>query len=233
MKTFKEAKYLIIKNAISKDMALLGLNYLIIKKQVLQTLKNNRIISPYEETLFGTLGDSQIPIKETYCCYSDLLMETFLIKLLPLMCEKTKLDLVPMYSYTRLYTYGSILKRHKDRASCAISTTLNLGGDKWPIYLDPTGQSNIIPGAGEHIEESKRLIKNPNKGIRVDLNPGDMLIYKGCELEHWREPFTGEECGQVFLHYNEKSKTKNVFDGRVHVGYPLNNRRDKLPFLGN
>jgi hypothetical protein len=25
------------------------------------------------------------------------------------------------------------------------------------------------------------------KGIKVDLKPGDMLVYSGCELEHWRE----------------------------------------------
>ena len=225
MKTFKKDKYLIIKNAISKDMALLGFNYLVVKKQVIQTLKNNRIISPYEELLFGTLGDPQIPIEETYCCYSDLLMETFLIKLLPLMCEKTKLDLVPMYSYTRLYTYGSTLKRHKDRASCAVSTTLNLGGDKWPIYLSPSENVGVPDG-------NKITVESKAEGIRVDLNPGDMIIYSGCELEHWREPFTGEECGQVFLHYNEKSKTQNVFDGRPHVGYPLNMEKGELPFWG-
>jgi hypothetical protein len=230
MKTFKKDKYLIIKNAISKDMALLGFNYLVVKKQVLETLKNDRVISPYEEELFGTLGDSQIPIKETYCCYSDLLMETFLIKLLPLMCEKTKLDLVPMYSYTRLYTYGSTLKRHKDRSSCAVSTTLNLGGDKWPIYLSP----NENVGIPEH-EGGKRGIKIESKaqGTKVDLSPGDMLIYKGCEIEHWREPFTGEECGQVFLHYNEKSRTEKLFDGRPHVGYPINNKGGELPFWGD
>ena len=95
MKSFKKDKYLVLKNAISKDMALLAFNYLRIKKQILQSLKDKRAISPYNE-LFGTLGDSQIPVKETYCCYSDTLMETFLLKLLPLMCEKPKLKLVPI-----------------------------------------------------------------------------------------------------------------------------------------
>jgi hypothetical protein len=39
-------------------------------------------------------------------------------------------------------------------------------------------------------------------GNRVDLEPGDMLVYSGCELEHWRNEFMGNMCGQVFLHYN-------------------------------
>ena len=47
-----------------------------------------------------------------------------------------------------------------------------------------------------------------------------MLIYSGCELEHWREEFKGEECSQVFLHYNIKNKKSIVFDGRPHLGLP-------------
>ena len=49
-----------------------------------------------------------------------------------------------------------------------------------------------------------------------------MLIYKGCDLEHWREPFKGKDCAQVFLHYNLSSKegNENLFDKRPHVGLP-------------
>ena len=50
-----------------------------------------------------------------------------------------------------------------------------------------------------------------------------MLIYSGCELEHWREQFTGEQCVQVFLHYNDSSKKiseNNIYDGRPHLGLP-------------
>ena len=48
-----------------------------------------------------------------------------------------------------------------------------------------------------------------------------MLIYSGCDLEHWREEFKGRNCGQVFLHYNKtNSKTSKI------------NKFDKRPFLG-
>jgi hypothetical protein len=100
---------------------------------------------------------------------------------------------------------------------------MNLGGDDWPICLDPTGQSNIIPGVSLQTEESKRLIKNPNKGIKIYLKPGDMLVYSGCELEHWREKFKGKECIQVFLHYNNRKTPgakDNMFDKRLHLGLP-------------
>ena len=57
----------------------------------------------------------------------------------------------------------------------------------------------------------------------MKLNPGDMLIYKGNELEHWREPFEGDHCAQVFLHYNNvetQGAEENLFDGRPHLGLP-------------
>ena len=38
------------------------------------------------------------------------------------------------------------LKRHKDRFSCEISTTMNLAGDPWPIYLSPNENVGIPDG---------------------------------------------------------------------------------------
>ena len=61
------------------------------------------------------------------------------------------------------------------------------------------------------------------KGIKVDLKQGDMLVYSGCELEHWRNKFKGKECVQVFLHYNDASSPEaetNRYDGRPFVGIP-------------
>jgi hypothetical protein len=52
-------------------------------------------------------------------------------------------------------------------------------------------------------------------------------MYKGCELEHWREKFYGESCGQVFLHYNDASDPaakENQFDGRPILGLPQSAR---------
>ena len=149
----------------------------------------------------GTWSDTQVP--NTYSHYADIAMETLLQWVQPIMEKHTKLKLVPTYSYARIYKKGDVLKRHKDRFSCEISTTLNLGGDPWPIYLEPSG-------------------KEGKNGIKINLKPGDMLIYSGCELEHWREAFDGTDCAQVFLHYNTASKKveQNKFDGRPFLGLP-------------
>jgi hypothetical protein len=165
----------------------------------------------------GNRVDQQIP--GAYSKYADWVMETLLMYMIPVMKAKTGLELIPTYSYTRLYEKGNILHRHKDRPSCEISTTLNLGGDSWPIYLDPTGANSILSG-----RETTTVVKpGAPQGIRVDLKVGDMLIYSGCELEHWREPFEGNICSQVFLHYNHANgpfaKT-NLYDKRPILGIP-------------
>ena len=212
--SFKKKKYRIIKNALSPEMTYFCQRYLTFKRQVANTLLKEKYISPFE-SMFGVWNDEQVP--NTYSHYADLVMEVLLVELLPLMQKKTGLKLTPNYSYTRIYKKGDILKRHKDRFSCEISTTLNLGGDPWPIYLDTTGSDNII-------NETRNLITpGAPKGIKINLSPGDMLVYKGNEFEHWREPFQGENCIQVFLHYNNlanKNSKNNLFDRRPHLGLP-------------
>jgi hypothetical protein len=210
---FKKEKFTIIKNAISKELSLFIYNYFLMKRQVTETLFKTKYISPFEK-MFGVWTDDQVP--NTYSHYSDIVMETLLLKLQTLMEKTTKLKLVPNYSYARIYKKGDVLKRHKDRFSCEISTTLNLGGDPWPIYLEPN------PKMGG-IVEGKGYVSDNTKGIKVNLKPGDMLVYRGNLLEHWREPFKGEDCAQVFLHYtneNTPGAKENMFDKRIHLGLP-------------
>jgi len=173
------------------------------QKQVYDTCLQHRYFSPYEN-IIGNYENTNEQIPNTYSQYSNIAMETLMLKCQPIMEKTTGLKLQPSYTYARIYKKGDELKRHKDRFSCEISTTMNLGGDHWDIYLEPSGKEGM-------------------KGIKVSLKPGDMLVYSGCELEHWREKFKGNECCQVFLHYNNK-KTKgsklNLFDKRPHLGLP-------------
>jgi len=194
-------KYKVIKKGISYELADFCFNYLKLKNDAVFYMYQNKIVN--ENPILGTFSDIQVP--NTYSCYSDFVMETLLLKLLPIVEKETELKLIPTYSYTRLYKKGDELKRHKDRPSCEVSITLNLGGDNWDIFLEPSGKIN-------------------QKGIIVSLQVGDLLIYKGCELEHWREKFKGKICGQVFLHYNDINgpfKDKNKYDGRLRLGTPL------------
>ena len=183
-------KYQVIKNAISYELANFIYNYFLLKRDAVKYMYDNNIT--YDNGMLGTWKDEQIP--NTYSHYADHVMETLLMKVLPKMQQETGLELVPTYSYARIYKRGDILRRHKDRPSCEISTTIHLGGDPWSIFVE---------------------------GTEVMLDVGDMLVYSGCELEHWREPLEGNTCAQVFLHYN-------------HVNGPFakENRFDKRPMLG-
>lgn len=102
---------------------------------------------------------------------------------------------LPTYTYARIYKHGSVLERHRDRAACEISFTLNLGKDtNWPIWFQrPDGSETS-----------------------VELNPGDAVMYLGCQADHWREPFDGQEYTQVFMHYVRSygSKAWAYFDKR-------------------
>ena len=202
MNLFQQHKYLVIRNAISVELANFAFNYFLMKRDATEWMYSNNYVSEFTPG-FGTWKDEQIP--NTFSCYGDTFMETLMMKVLPIMEKHTALKLLPTYTYTRAYKKGDELKRHKDRPSCQISTTLHLGGSEWPIYLDPTGGDNVPTGN------------------QVDLKIGDMLVYRGCELEHWREPFEGNVCVQTFLHYNDtdgRFGKENIFDKRPMLGIP-------------
>lgn len=201
--SFKKDNFCVIESAISNDLATFLYNYFSMQKQVYDTCIKERYISPFE-TMIGYYEGANEQIPHTYSQYANMAFETLLLKLQPVMEKTTGLKLTPNYTYARIYKPGDELKRHKDRFSCEISTTLNLGGDKWPIFIEPSGKEGM-------------------KGVSVNLKPGDMLVYRGNILEHWREPFKGKDCAQVFLHYNNtktKGSKENIFDKRPHLGLP-------------
>ena len=189
---FKDNKYQVIRNAISYDLANFIFNYQLLRRDAVAYMYYNDMI--VDNGHYGTWKDEQVP--NVYSEYADNVMETLLMKMLPIIQKETELKLVPTYSYARVYEKGCILEKHKDRPSCEISGTLHLGGNQWDIFMENN---------------------------KVELNIGDMLVYSGCDLEHWREPFEGDLCGQVFLHYNKingEFANENLFDGRPMLGLP-------------
>jgi hypothetical protein len=134
--------------------------------------------------------------------YGDKLMESVLLHLQPLIEQITGLSLLPTYSYLRIYETGAVLARHTDRRACEISASVTLGYDApepWPLWLE--------------VQEQPRSIT---------LHAGDMLVYKGRELPHWRERFDGNYWIQVFFHYVDAGGplASHKFDGRSALGLP-------------
>ena len=170
--TFRVNRYQVIRKAASYELSNFIFNYFLLKRDAVKYMYKNNIV--HDIGMLGTWSDIQIP--NTYSIYADHEMETLMVKMLPVMKKETGLQLIPTYSYARLYKKGDILHRHKDRPSCEISTTMNLGGDPWPIFIDGTGADSILSG-----RETTTVVKpNAPKGTKVLLEVGDMLVYSGC-----------------------------------------------------
>jgi hypothetical protein len=119
----KPKKYKIIRQALSKEIADFIFNYMMLQRGVVDFLLKNKKVKP-TTPFIGNRTERQVP--GCYTKYADWVMETLLMYMIPIMKAKTRMDLIPTYSFTRLYEKGDILKRHKDRPSCEISTTMHL-----------------------------------------------------------------------------------------------------------
>jgi len=125
--------------------------------------------------------------------YNYLPFVKLLVKKIPDVSKALQEDVLPTYTYTRIYSHGEVLERHRDRPACEISITLNLKKDnEWPIWFQkPNGEE-----------------------ISLELNQGDAVVYLGEISDHWRNEYQGQEHVQLFLHYvrAEGSKYWAVFD---------------------
>ena len=129
---WKKNKYKIIRKCLSDELCDFAYNHLLLKQNVANTLFQRKDISALSQE-WGHYSDPQV--FNTYVIYSDLVMEQLLIKLKSKIEKVIKIKLIESYSFARLYKKYDSLRKHIDRYSCEFSTTLNLGGDQWPIYL--------------------------------------------------------------------------------------------------
>jgi hypothetical protein len=105
------------------------------------------------------------------------LTDALLLEMRPRIEAISGCRLVPTYSYARVYFHGDTMIRHQDRFSCEVSVSIHLGRDGGDACL----------------------WFQPN--TKVEMEEGDGAVYLGCETGHWRERFTGNTLGQLFLHY--------------------------------
>ena len=144
--------------------------------------RNNKceLVSPVEGQVEGSLSIY------THPKYKKLYFDAK-SKLEKILSDK----LYPTYYYERYYFPGQDLKIHVDRPSCEISLSLHLSTnlkEEWPFWIRDTSE----------------------KDISVNLNPGDVILYKGCERPHWRWEMPGKRkffqrkdlyYHHIFFHY--------------------------------
>tara|TARA_Y100000593_G_C4218824_1_gene290716 strand:- start:239 stop:802 length:564 start_codon:yes stop_codon:yes gene_type:complete len=181
-KFFVDNGYFILKNAISKEICNFGIQYY---DYLINSEKMKKEIEYLDEKSADFFKDSGYAYASHKSSYSETLLENDIFDIVE---NITNLKLYPTYSYARIYLTGNKFPKHIDRDACRISTSLHLGSvncnTPWPLYL------NNYDG----------------KTIEVLQYPGDIIIYNGFELQHWRDEFTmGDRWYQVMNHYHIES----------------------------
>ena len=189
--TFKDNRYLILRDVLSKGtISLLQLQSKMLEEVICYNNNKSPDTFPF--------GDPQSHNSFSY--YGALFTESLLLLLKPIIELQLGVELLPTYSYMRIYYKNAILPIHTDRPSCEYSATICIQCDKdapWPIYFN----SN-------------------DKDVKLVLNAGDICIYKGYELPHWRECCHYDNHIQLFLHFVNANGQYSDF------------KFDKRPLLG-
>jgi len=155
------------------------------------------------------IKDQQCPLSDSV--YGDPEHDAILEKMCNGIGEHIGKKLIPQYTYARIYRPGEELKKHKDRPECEISATICLGLNTqfpWPIFM-----------GSEH--------------GRIDMIQGDLVVYKGCDVEHWRPPLKAKEnewVVQLFIHYTDADGPyKHLkYDGRSKLGTPAEEKKNNF-----
>lgn len=181
---FEQNKYVHLKNFLPKSSC----------DELVEEL--NKLIAENK-----TIKDPQCP--KSQAIHGAQIFDNVLAYCLPYFEKACGIELLPTYSYARLYEPGEELLNHVDREACEISATITLGfdGNVWAIYMGD--------------DENK---SNPAK---IEMNVGDAVLYKGMEKYHWRETYSeGKWQAQVFLHYVDKNGKYAdwKFDKRKNLG---------------
>lgn len=203
MNQFARDGWLSVPNFLDSALCRTLYHYCGVQSQRVQ-FKQQHSESVYSTVWDGTFSDSQAP--GNYALYGDPIQDVVMWENLQAISNCVELDLQPSYSYWRLYREGADLKNHMDRESCEISVTICLGQSEptvWPIHL------------------------HTQQGVQsIGLEPGDALIYRGCDIPHWRDPLPKGDCAQVFWHFTDmQGPRRKPWDGRPGAGLPKHIQR--------
>ena len=206
-------RYVVLKNFIPKDIIEMTLN----TWQSVEMHRNSGDILKHEtkDITYKNPESSIGRSKGGYCTPWGNALHKYVHDKLD---DVIDMELGMTYSYTRRYDRGAYLGSHVDRPSCEISATLCLSyqtddNTPWPIWV--RNDQNYFSATAERIKnESQDLtqrdrLKNGCK--KVLLEPGDLLLYQGPNIPHWRDYLLGDYSYHIFLHwYNRLSQLKSL-----------------------
>ena len=131
------------------------------------------------------------------------------------------------YSYTRKYERGAYLKAHTDRPSCEISTTVCLDyktDDNTPWKVWGNGTQNWIlrkqfqEDIWNEVQNIPHHQRKKNGSVQIALEVGDVLVYQGPNMVHWRDYLLGDYSYHMFLHFhNSSGQMQSMDDSRYDM----------------
>ena len=122
------------------------------------------------------------------------------------------------YYYDRYYFPGQELTKHSDRDACEISVSIhistNLPDDQkdWPFK---------IKTPDTYTDKKKTAILVPGEERALVLNPGDGIIYSGCDRPHWRDAMPGVPLGKKSRKLFGKKQTQEYYYHQIFFHYVL------------
>ena len=122
------------------------------------------------------------------------------------------------YYYDRYYFPGQALTKHADRDACEISVSIHIGTNlpdkykEWPFK---------IKTPDTYLDEKKSAVLVPGEERSAVLNPGDGLLYKGCERPHWRDPMPGTPKGKKSKKLFGKGPQEEQYYHQIFFHYVL------------
>jgi hypothetical protein len=192
MNDFERVGYVVIRGALTEQTTkLLQYNF--------NMIKDVDLFSKGMDPNATFFGDNQV--KNSFYWYGAYCFESLMLVLQPTVEEVIGKELYPCYTYARIMRTGADMPKHKDRPSCQYSATICISEDAdspYPIFME----------------------NYQGEASAVHLAPGDMIVYNGTELNHWREEYKGKEQMQAFIHFvDANGEYKDYkFDKRPMLG---------------
>ena len=200
MNSFKANGYEVVRGAIGADLA----SFL---SEELKTLKEMTAIGKKCDPSSKVFNDKKQPY--SFAWYSPIFAEVLSKSLLPKIEKIVDEKLYQTFSYGRIYYEHSELLRHIDRKGCEYAVSICLEKDPSNWLIGFKGYDGI--------------------DTLIDVDVGDMVVYLGSEIEHWRDIFKGNQQIQAFLFYvNQDGEYSHLkYDTRPWIGFGGQHKTNK------
>jgi len=191
----------------------------------LEQLIPRAVAHEYLAQLKSSLDDSNVPLRgffreaqmlkrpalEVYA-YQHKPMLAFLWGLTPTMCELTQRDLLPTYSYFRVYREGDLCWVHSDRFACEHSLSLTLAYSDSKPWSFEIGRNRLT-----HARPIETTFQE-DEFSTVEMAVGDAVLYQGVFYRHGRvTPNPNRWSAHLFLHWVDSRGPyrDHAFDGKA------------------